>query len=180
MCQQLRYLCESAVQSDNIPCESSSGVSICLVMRLKRSPHLSRVCRSQQFSCRMLETPFWKGAFRIDSRLGCFLPPFETVLSCKWMLSSARIYFDASPMLPQQYGHGKAYFFPVCASIIQVVTSMVSWCRKFVRVQLDRNWKSSNFRAFSFLDTGSSWFQPIHASKNSWLFSMMQFIRYTS
>ena len=39
-----------AVQSDNIPCESSSGVSICLVMQLKRSPHLSRVCRRHQTS----------------------------------------------------------------------------------------------------------------------------------
>ena len=39
-----------AVQSDNIPCEASYGVSICLVMRLKRSPHLSRVCRSHQTS----------------------------------------------------------------------------------------------------------------------------------
>ena len=74
VCQQLHYLCESAVQSDNIPCEASYGVSICLVMRLNRSPHLSRVKSmpqpsdviSEQFSCRMLETPFWKGAFRID------------------------------------------------------------------------------------------------------------------
>ena len=67
VCQQLHYLCESAVQSDNIPCEASYGVSICLVMRLKRSPHLSRVCHShqtlwrEQFSCCMLETHFWKG-----------------------------------------------------------------------------------------------------------------------
>ena len=72
VCQHLHYLCESAVQSDNIPCEASYGVSICLVMRLKRSPHLSRVCHShqtswrEQFSCCMLETPFWKGTFWID------------------------------------------------------------------------------------------------------------------
>ena len=39
-----------AVQSDNIPCESSSGVFICLVMQLKRSPHLSRVGHSHQMS----------------------------------------------------------------------------------------------------------------------------------
>ena len=50
VCQQLHYLCESAVQSDNIPCEASYGVSICLVMRLKRSPDLSRVCQSDQTS----------------------------------------------------------------------------------------------------------------------------------
>ena len=73
--------------------------------RLSRSLDLSRVCHNHQrsrmehFSHCMFQTPFWKDAFRIDSRLGCFLPPFETVLSCKWMLSSARIYFDASPML---------------------------------------------------------------------------------
>ena len=45
---QLHYLCESAVRSDNIPCESSSGLSTCLVMRLKRSPHLWSPWRSRQ------------------------------------------------------------------------------------------------------------------------------------
>ena len=57
---------------------------------------------------------------------------------------------------------------------------MVAWCRRFVRVQqLNRNWKSSNLRAFACvdLDTGSSSFQPIHASKKSWLFSMYQILK---
>ena len=76
-----------------------------LGLRLSRSLDLSRVCHNHQrsriehFSHCMFQTPFAKEASRIDSRLGCFLPPFEMVLSCKWMLSSARIYFDASPML---------------------------------------------------------------------------------
>ena len=56
VCQQLHYLCESAVQSDNIPCEASYGVSICLVMRLKRSSDLSRVCHSPQPSDVMKRT----------------------------------------------------------------------------------------------------------------------------
>ena len=78
--QQLHYLCESdlgAVQSYNVPCESSYGVSICLSMWLKSSLHLSRVCHSHpmswrdQFSRCMLEEPFWKDAFKINSELVC-------------------------------------------------------------------------------------------------------------
>ena len=154
--------------------------------RLSRSLDLSRVCHNHQrsriehFSHCMFQTPFWKDAFRIDSRLGCFLPPFETVLSCKWMLSSARIYFDASPMLaPNSMDTGRltpSLFVPPLFRLLHRWFPGVG----SLFVSSWTNWKSSNFRAFSFLDTGSSWFQPIHASKNSWLFSMMQFIRYTS
>ena len=90
--------------------EYSIGTIYCSVHlfgpQLSRSLDLSRVCHShpmsrrEEFSQCVLQRPFSKEACKIDSRLGCFLPPFEMVLSCKWMLSSARIiYFAASPML---------------------------------------------------------------------------------
>ena len=90
--QQLHYLCESdyglnttsggAVQSYNIPYESSYGVSICLSMWLKSSLHLSRVCHSHQTSWRDQFSRFMLGTHDLRAP-NVEVVKFEDLIWCK-------------------------------------------------------------------------------------------------
>ena len=80
--------CQKAFRLKRVHANHLISVSVCLGMWLKRLPYLSRVCHShrrsgrKQFSRCVLQTPFSKDAFRIDSVLGrtpcrgCQMPGF--------------------------------------------------------------------------------------------------------
>ena len=90
--QQLHCLCESdyglnttsagAVQSYDIPYESSCGVSIFLDMWLKSSLHLSRVCHSHQTSWRDQFSRFMLGTHDLRAP-NVEVVKFEDLIWCK-------------------------------------------------------------------------------------------------